>query len=44
MIRLTAAAGTVIDKETRLAVGDNYLKEFQEYLKRHSLGGGKGSS
>ena len=27
----------VIDKEVRLPVGDNYRKEFQEYLKSHSL-------
>lgn len=28
----------VIDQETRLAVGENYRKEFQEYLQKYSLG------
>lgn len=28
----------VINKEIRLTIGENYRKEFQEYLRKHSLG------
>lgn len=44
LIREIERSCIVIDKEVRLSVGDNYRKEFQEYLKKHSLGGSKGSS
>lgn len=41
LIREVERSCIVVDKEVRLSVGENYRKDFQDYLKKHSLGGSK---